>query len=189
MTEWHNLLSNFDELSDESQEIVYRAYYKFIYRDVFYLLKDHGSTEDVIQETFFKVLIAIKKHRVKNIPAWIKQIARNFVMDDLRKRQPAYYADDLNYIKNIEEFSEQDKGLLPLADKVEIKMRNEVLHQALAELHSEYRQIILLFYIEGLSYREISTVLELSEQAVSQKLYRARKKLKKKFNRKWVNPK
>lgn len=42
-------------------------------------------------------------------------------------------------------------------------------------LKPDYRIVITLFYIEGLSYKELSALLQISEQAVSQRLARARK--------------
>ncbi len=64
-----------------------------------------------------------------------------------------------------------------LADQVEDQIRNEVLHQALNELSPNYRQAILLFYIEEKSYKEIAQELNTTEQALAQILMRARKKI------------
>lgn len=72
-------------------------------------------------------------------------------------------------------------------DEVENKIRNERLHEAIAELQPEYRILITLFYIEEMSYKEIADMLGLTQQIVSQKLYRARKKLLQQFQQKWVN--
>lgn len=70
-------------------------------------------------------------------------------------------------------------------NEIENKIRDEVLHQVIAELKPDYRLIIKMFYIEELSSKEIAATLHISEQAVSQKLVRARKKLLEQFKRKW----
>jgi len=72
-----------------------------------------------------------------------------------------------------------------VANEVETKQRDEVLYQAIDELKSEYRSILLLFYMEGKSYREICRELNLIEPILTQRLARARKKLLQHFLRKW----
>ncbi|WP_338121914.1 sigma-70 region 4 domain-containing protein [Paenibacillus elgii] len=70
---------------------------------------------------------------------------------------------------------------------MEEKIRDELLHEALNQLNFKYRQVLLLFYIEEKSYREIAQELQISEQALAQILTRARKKLFYYFSRKWVD--
>ncbi len=72
-----------------------------------------------------------------------------------------------------------------MANKVEVKLRNELLLQTLNELKPEYRTILTLYYIEEKNYKEISQELQLSEQVIAQRLARARKKLYQKFLGQW----
>lgn len=185
MKEWYYDLYQFVELSPELQANVYRLYYKFVYRDIYYLLKDHLLTEDMIQEAFFKILSSIRKHHVDNILPWIKQVSRNVALDYLRKTKKERYTIDVDYVNLYEEFRGQVTSLPPVEDEVEKKIRNELLHQAITELRPDYRELVMLFYIEEWTYKELGNALSLSEYAVSQKLYRARKKLLKQFHQKW----
>ncbi|RXZ80529.1 sigma-70 family RNA polymerase sigma factor [Paenibacillaceae bacterium] len=187
MKEWCYDLYQFAELHPELQSSVYDSYYKFVYRDIFYLLKDHPLTEDMIQEAFFKILSSIKKHRVDNMLPWIRQVSRNVALDYLRKTKKERYTVNVDHVNLSEEVLVSATSLLQLEDEVEDKIRNELLHQAITELRPDYRELITLFYIEEGSYKELGNELGLSEYAVSQKLYRARKKLLKQFHKKWVN--
>jgi RNA polymerase sigma-70 factor (ECF subfamily) len=69
--------------------------------------------------------------------------------------------------------------------EVENKMRDSLLHQALWELKSHYRGLLQMHYFENKSYKEMSKELHLSEQVISQRLARARNKLRQQFSKKW----
>ncbi|MFD0716982.1 RNA polymerase sigma factor [Paenibacillus sp. GCM10027626] len=66
---------------------------------------------------------------------------------------------------------------MSVADKVENKLRNEMLHLAIQELKPEHRTLLIMFYLEERSYKEICRELRLSEQVMTQRSARARKKL------------
>jgi len=74
-----------------------------------------------------------------------------------------------------------------VASEVETKVKIELLYLALSELKSDYKTVLLLFYLSGKSYREISKELNLGEAVVSQRLARARKKLLQHFLEKWAD--
>lgn len=68
------------------QEMVYRSFYQFVYRDIRYMVYDHSFTEDIIQDAFLKAITKGPKMRSDtNIPAWIRQLTRNTALDYLRK--------------------------------------------------------------------------------------------------------
>lgn len=187
MREWCYLLYQFDELHPEIQSRIYRSYFNFIYKDMYFLLKDHELTEDLIQEAFFKILSSIRHHKVEKTLPWIKQVSRNLAFDHLRKSKKDRYTTGIDDVNNNENLFLLGIGSLHVEDEVENKIRNERLHEAIAELQQEYRILITLFYIEEMSYKEIADMLGLTQQIVSQKLYRARKKLLQRFQQKWVN--
>lgn len=188
MQEWPLLLQqDFDTLSPELQELVYRSFYHLVYRDIFYLLGEHAMTEDMIHEAFFKIISIVGKHKVSNMTAWMKQVTRNLTLDFMKKINKERHIVDLETV--ISTMSDFGLGMheTSVANEVEDKIRDELLHQSIIELTPDYRVIITQFYIEGKSYKEIAVDLDLSEQAVSQKLMRARKKLLHQFQRKWAD--
>lgn len=64
-------------------------------------------------------------------------------------------------------------------------IRNEKLAEAIRELKPEYRIVLFLYYIAELSYAEISVEIGITEQVLTQRLARARKKLALHFSVKW----
>ena len=57
MEQWlYFLRSNFYELDPELQEQTYRVYRKLVYRDIYFLFRNHELAEDVVQDSFLKVI-------------------------------------------------------------------------------------------------------------------------------------
>jgi RNA polymerase sigma-70 factor (ECF subfamily) len=48
--------TNFEALNSTIQREIYQEFYKLVYTPVFYMVKDHASTEDIIQLSFLKVV-------------------------------------------------------------------------------------------------------------------------------------
>ncbi|WP_081405796.1 sigma-70 family RNA polymerase sigma factor [Acinetobacter sp. VT 511] len=66
---------------------------------------------------------------------------------------------------------------LTVEREVERTETNEELYRAIDELKLDYQVALLLFYVEGKTYREICQELHLTESVFTQRLARARKKL------------
>jgi len=187
MEQWLTFLrSNFHHLDTSSQELIYRSFREMIYHDIYFLSRDHALTEDVIQESFLKVIEKAPKMRnAINIKAWVKKVARNTAFDFLKKNKKYRHVSDLQLVKENEFYSPTEE--LAVTEQVEEQIRNELLHEALNQLNIRYRNVLFLFYIEEKSYREIAEELQISEDALAQLLTRARKKLFYYFSRKWVD--
>lgn len=186
MKEWFYLLHQFEDLNPEVQQSIYRSYYSYVYKDIYYLLQDHAAVEDMNQESFFKILSAVHKYDVERILPWIRQVARNRTLDYLKKidrERHILYAEDVNTIEGRYEVSAARE--LPIDQHVEEMIRDELLHEAIAELKPDYRLMIMLYYIDERPLKKIAEMFGLTETAASQKLFRARKKLLQQFRRKW----
>ncbi|GAA0363844.1 RNA polymerase sigma factor [Bacillus horti] len=176
------LRTNFYELDHNAQKITYNEYRKLVYRDIYFLYRNHELAEDIVQETFFKVVD--KAPKAKSIhKAWIIRIARNYAYDLFKKNKKYHHVPEPQVIND-----KKAPFLLPtVADQVEDHIRNEILHEALQALKPVYRQVLFMYYIEEKSYNEIAQKLGTSEQALAQMLVRARKKLYHYFSKRWVD--
>ncbi|MDZ7778053.1 MAG: sigma-70 family RNA polymerase sigma factor [Bacteroidales bacterium] len=138
-----------------------------------YLLgKIHNNelAEDIVQEVMLKVVTAHQKNlQVKNIKAWLFQIARNTLIDYYRKKQNHKQ----EYQENIDEvlIELQDKSFRP--DDYLIPMINL--------LPQKYSNPLLLSDIENIPQAEIAKQLNLSVSATKMRIQRARKMLYNKF--------
>lgn len=184
MEQWYFLLRiPFHELDATIQKTLYESYYRFVYRDIHFMLRDHALTEDVIQDAFMKLIAKGPKLRtVSNLPGWIKQVTRRTALDYLRKMKR-----DRQKIK--ESFVHIESGAfaeISIASDIENKWRNEVLHETIMELKPEYRILLYMHYMEGKTYKEICQELNITEVILTQRMARARKKLLQNFLGKWV---
>ncbi|WP_062497309.1 RNA polymerase sigma factor [Paenibacillus sp. 32O-W] len=180
MEQWLFLLRvNIDELDVEVQKEIYRSFYKYVYKDIFFIIREHAATEDIIQESFLKAITqGPKTTHASNLASWVRQIARNTALDWLRKYKKKRQEIDAESVNIIEQETAVSK-------EVENKLRNEMLHLAIQELTPEHRTLLIMFYLEDKSYNEICSELRLSKQVVTQRMARARRKLQQHFSRKW----
>lgn len=57
MEQWFYFIrSPLDDLDETIQELVYRSFYQFVYRDINFMVRDHALTEDIIQDAFMKAI-------------------------------------------------------------------------------------------------------------------------------------
>ena len=147
----------------------------------FCLKKTGSSTEakDLTQDIALNILTALNNGTIPtSFSAWVWRIARN---------RYCVWADGKH--RNTESVTGADIGDYEIEDESESTLDKLVhseqlalLRRELAFIRSEYRQIVISYYIEDKSIRDIATALSLSEDAVKQRLYRARNILKEGMN-------
>lgn len=177
--------SDFSALPPKVQSDIYKDFYQFVYAPVIYMVKDHATTEDIIQTAFLKVI-----HNVPDVDSesklkgWIKVVVRNTVYNYFRKtkKNRNEILSDSVYIN---EAANQLSHTPSIEKEVELQMMEETITQCLKELKPEYQALIELRWKRELSYREIAEELDTTEDKVKYKLHRAREAVKKRFSRRW----
>ena len=140
------------------------------------LLNDPTLAEDAAQEIFLKAYEALPSFRGHaTFSTWLYRIASNHCLDLLRKRQRERTE---SWDALIEESGEEAQPLLSAPQDPKTTLANtELVQRALAQLSPEYRLILTLREIEGLSYQELTEALHCSLDAVKARLRRARLEL------------
>jgi RNA polymerase sigma factor (sigma-70 family) len=133
-----------------------------------------SQSEDLAQETFlaaWKQLADLREpHKLR---AWLCGIARNLINYSLRRqgREPSHAAEPLDTV-------EEPPSLEPLPPEQAIGREEEaILWRSLERIPEIYREPLVLFYREHQSIEAVAQGLELSEDAVKQRLSRGRKLL------------
>jgi RNA polymerase sigma-70 factor (ECF subfamily) len=151
--------------------------YNFIYRFV----GDRETAEDIVQETFLRAFRKRKEYRaIANFSTWLFTIAGNLAKSELRRRKRWR-------LFSIDRAEETDTGMdLPdvsaLPDRVaESSLADVQIQQAIASLPDNYRQVILLRDVQGMSYQEISEIVDCPVGTVKSRVNRARLKLQQKL--------
>ncbi|KAB2336035.1 sigma-70 family RNA polymerase sigma factor [Cytobacillus depressus] len=130
-----------------------------LYRIAKGILKEDLDCADAIQETILKSYHSIAK--LKNpayFKTWLIRILINECNDMLKKKQKSIL---LNTIEHITEPSIADNQF-------------DELREALSKLNEKYRSVVVLFYFEDCSIKEIAQVLKIREGTVKSRLNRAR---------------
>ena len=164
----------------EAFEALFHHYLNTVYRQAIRLLGDQAEAEEVVQEVFLTVYE--KAHTFRGHSAfstWLYRITMNAALTKLRqhKRSEAVSLDDF-----LPSFGEDGHHLQrPVVDwskDLEERLADEEIHrlllQALDQLPSMDRTVVVLSDLEGHSDREIGGALGLSVGAVKSRLHRAR---------------
>lgn len=126
------------------------------------------DVEELVQETFLACLKHLPLFRGEsNIWTWMQSVARHEVADYYRKK---YAKKALQTIPLSDWLLDQ-----PVADAHETAQK---VSAALAELSKEYRELILLKYVDELRVKEIASKLNKSIKSVESDLFRARQAFK-----------
>lgn len=138
--------------------------FNYIYR----MTGNREDSEDICQETFlsaYRYLHTFK--REFKLSTWLFTIAHNAVSRYLRKKSAAGIPVEPDRLDRLG--TAKPKGTYTLSDLIDL---------AIDRLPPVEREIMVLHYIEKLSYQEISEILKLTEPQVRMRLYRARKKIR-----------
>ena len=154
-----------------------------VYSLVLRMVQDQGTAEDLAQEVFIKAFRRLDTYYPqRKLASWLFKIAHNTTIDHLRRNAP-----DTVPLEGDRSEGEEGRGGLAavLADEsledpsaaAERKDMARSLERAIARLRPEYREVVVLFYLEGATYQEICDVVGLPLGTVKTNLHRARKEL------------
>jgi len=135
---------------------------------------DLARSEDLAQETFIAVWQELAKLREpEKLRAWVCSIARHRIQDSFRRhyREPVFKAESLDHASAAPTGEAQPSDQAVREDEVAIMWR------ALEQIPEIYREPLILFHRENQSVERVATELDLTEDAVKQRLVRGRKLL------------
>ncbi len=168
--------------TDAFTDLVER-YSKPVFLFAYRMSKDRDMATDIAQETFVKVWKKLPTFKPgAQFKTWIFTIARNTVIDYLRKKRSTPFSIfDTEDGKNMIEETVQDEAPLP-PELIERAEKNALLEKNLAKLDPIDQEILELHYREDLTFDEIGTILRRPLDTVKSRHYRAIKKLQTYFS-------
>jgi RNA polymerase sigma-70 factor, ECF subfamily len=141
-----------------------------------WIVQHDQDAQDVVQEAYLRAFKGYQGFRGGNGRAWLLTIVRNTAYSWLNK-----HAADGRLVPYEEEKHAEIISLGQSAKEVVTEKRKEYLQNALLRLPIEYREVILLFEFEGLSYKELAVALGIPVGTVMSRLSRARRRLQQEF--------
>ncbi|UTR16820.1 RNA polymerase sigma factor SigW [Salipaludibacillus sp. LMS25] len=165
----------FGELMDLYKDKVYHIAYR--------MLGNVHEAQDVAQEAFLRAYTNIDSYDInRKFSTWLFRIATNLAIDRIRKKKPDFHledqiagTEDLTYHSQIS--SEEE---LPEDQVIQFEMQEWVQGEIMA-LPPKYRSAIILKYLEDLSLKEISEILNLPVATVKTRIHRGREALRKRL--------
>jgi RNA polymerase sigma-70 factor (ECF subfamily) len=147
-----------------------QEYSTTIYRVAYSVTRNAADAEDVVQETFLRVLKHIDKlSEVRDYRVWLVRIAWNLVLDRKRRAKTRPQADDFEDVARV-----LPTGEMSAEKKVITAQRHAHILRLIDTLPVREREVLLLSAVNELSTVEIALVLKTTDSTIRSRLYRAR---------------
>lgn len=176
------LISKAQARDEEAFRILVERHQSKVYHLLLGMLRDEDQAQELTQETFVKAWKGLPAFRGDStLWTWLYRIAYHTALDFLRKKKRQ---EDLVVLE--ETGGELPKG--PENDPLELVIKRdkeEDLHQALSRLSFRQRAVLILYYFQGLSYREIAAVTRRPLGSIRADLHRGKERLRQLIIKKW----
>lgn len=149
-----------------AQKYLYETYYNRLLGISMRYLSDQNTAEDVLHDSFIGIFKNIKKFKGNSaLYTWLTRVVINDCLSYLRKkkRSKLEFRDEMEYTE-VEELSEEEIA----------QYSCEQLLDLMNLLPEGYRTILCMYSIDGLTHKEISDYLKISESSSRSQLSRAR---------------
>ncbi|MDD4531253.1 MAG: RNA polymerase sigma factor [Candidatus Pacebacteria bacterium] len=157
----------------ESYREIIRRYEDKLSRYLHKFISDTDDVEDILQVVFIKAYKNLYGFDIsKKFSSWIYRIAHNEAVNHLKRRRNKgrVALDDVEY-KLIDEKSD-------IGTEADRKFLKKDMEGVIGKLDLKYREPIVLFYLEEMSYEEISDVLRIPKNTVGTLILRGKKMIK-----------
>jgi len=135
---------------------------------------DRAEAEDIVQDTMIRVWNKREEwSQFESIEAYCLVITKNLAIDRSQKKE----AQNVELTPDLEKAYDASGPYDQLVNEEQMKL----IHQLINDLPEKQRLIMQLRDIEGETYKEIATVLNLTEEQVKVNLFRARQKVKQRY--------
>jgi RNA polymerase sigma-70 factor (ECF subfamily) len=160
-------------------EQIVTTYEKKVYNMALRYTGNPEDALDICQEVFLRVYRFLPKYRGEStLSTWIYRVTMNVCHDMSGNRTNIYEL-------SLDSKADDDEPTAEIADRrydpekeFEKKQTRQLVQQAISMLDSDHRDVIIMRDINGLSYDEISRVLQVSSGTVKSRISRAREKMK-----------
>lgn len=158
--------------NDAFRELV-SPYLNYCFVIINRIVDNKTESEDILQETLIQVLNNISKFRFESsFKTWIAKIAYNQALQFLRKNKEKYKL-------SLESVGEEVDAHYDLEEDTFKSFKKELIWEAVEKLSGSNKTVLLFFYKDELSIKEICEIQDRTENQVKVQLHRARAELKK----------
>lgn len=158
----------------DTMGLLFERYHRPLFGFLFHMTGQREASEDMLQTVFYRML----KYRHTftgdgEFRSWMYHLARNVLVDHSKQNKRSSHQYDLAEVADrIGGGSAADERLLK-------QQEMDSLHNAMAKLSADHREVLVLSRFQELKYDEIAQVLNTTEGAVKVRVHRAMNELKK----------
>ena len=143
------------------------------------MLNDQMYADDIVQSVFIKLFENLGNiYNKQSIQFWLFKTTRNEILTLFRNCGIKKLYTNAVDLEEVEIESPQS-----VSDEIENKELNKLILNELNKMDEDYREVFVLREYSGLSYKEVASVLEIDEDLVKSRLYKARQKLVNKISK------
>ena len=155
-------------------------YRERVVRLALHMVGNMEDAQDLCQETFIRAYRALDQFDPdRPFSPWLYRIAHNVVLDHLRRKKSRPALSEPELAQSFEE-GPDPSAVSPQRSMLTKETYNEV-REAIHSLPENYRSVVVLRFLEDLSYGEIAQALDLTEANVMMRISRARRMLRDKL--------
>lgn len=153
----YELIKQFINGDQNSLEQLINRHQNRIFTYIFMYVKNEQLAEDILQDTFLKVIKSLKIGKYKDegrFVSWVMRIAHNLVIDHFRKEKhlPTYSNDDYELdIFNSPKFSDKN-----VEDEIVFDQITNDVRRLIEELPDDQKEVVIMRHYMGLSFKEIA---------------------------------
>lgn len=156
----------------------FEEYGDALFRHAYLRISDRERAIDLVHDTFTKVWSYVRSgHKIDSYRPFLYKVLNNLIVDEYRKRREVSL-DALLAQEGVDEGSFEELSHDTTDTIVEV-LDGQRAFELLDDLSDEYREVIILRYVDGLGPKEISELIEETENVVSVRIHRALRTLKK----------
>ncbi|SHN29807.1 RNA polymerase, sigma subunit, SigW [Gracilibacillus kekensis] len=164
-------------------EDIVSFYQNKVFAICYRMIGNRHEAEDIAQEAFIRAYINIQSFdENRKFSTWLYRIATNLTIDKIRKKKPDYYLDaEIKGADGLNMYAQLPADQALPEEEVESLEMQSYIQQEIMQLPEKYRTIIALRFINELSLKEISEILEIPVGTVKTRVHRGREALRKRL--------
>lgn len=157
------LVNKYIDGDENSLAILIERHQSKIYGYIYSKVSDRDLTEDIFQETFFKVIHTLKSRKYYNeegkFLSWVLRIANNLIVDKFRNDKKMYMKRDTEEFSIFSTITDSS----PNIEKELIKNQVDAdLKKIIQELPQDQKEVLMMRYYSDMSFKEIADITGVS---------------------------
>lgn len=156
---------------------VYEKNADALFRYALYNLNNRELSKDMVAETFARIWnYLVNGGKIDNMRAFLYRTLKNLIVDYFRSKKTL----------SLDRIMEEETFVEPVSDIIspEEYSDGKVVMRILDQISPDYKEIIIMRYVQGLSFKEIAKINDENENTVAVRFHRAIKRLKEIFQTK-----